>query len=84
MWEIIEDALKFSEKNGDQISETMSLFDFFTKRAQEVFPDDQDSQKLLLHLSQMWGAYIGHPVQNQSLKFAWMESCCVGGVSKGY
>ncbi|KAI9674530.1 MAG: hypothetical protein M1817_001868 [Caeruleum heppii] len=29
-------------------------------------------------MSEMWGAYIGHPVEKQSLRFARMERCCVG------
>jgi len=30
-------------------------------------------------MSEMWGAYIGDPVQRQSLRFAWMEEVCGGG-----
>jgi hypothetical protein len=79
VWEIVNEALKYSEENCDQIPETMSLFDFFSERARELFPQDEENRKLLLDMSQMWGAYIGHPVEKQSLKFAWMEGCCVGG-----
>lgn len=82
VWEIVDEALKYSEENGDQIPETQSLSDFVVKRAAEIFPDGSEDQKLLLNMSQMWGAYIGHPVNKQSLRFAWMESCCVGGVSE--
>lgn len=84
VWEIVDEALNFSEKYPDQIPETMSLFDFFEKRARELFPDEPRDQKLLLNMSQVWGAYIGHPVEKQSLKFAWMERCCVGGISKSF
>lgn len=80
VWKTVEEALKYSEENGNQIPETQSLFDFFVKRAVEIFPDDPADQKLLLSMSQMWGAYIGHPLNKQSLRFAWMERCCVGGV----
>lgn len=80
VWEIVNEALKYSKDNGEQIPETKSLFDFFVKRAQEIFPHGPEDQKLLLNMSQMWGAYIGHPPNKQSLRFAWMESCCVGGV----
>ena len=82
VWETVEEALKYSEENGNQIPETQSLFDFFVKRAVEIFPDEPADQKLLLNMSQMWGAYIGHPLNKQSLRFAWMERCCVGGVSE--
>lgn len=81
VWQIVGEALEFSEKSGDEIPETMSLYDFFAKRAAEMFPDQQEDQKLLLNMSQVWGAYIGHPVDKQSLRFAWMEKCCVGGMS---
>lgn len=82
VWEIVDEALKFSEESSDQIPETMSLFEFFTKRAGEIFPleEDENQKLLLLNMSKMWGAYIGHPVEKQSLKFAWMERCCIGGI----
>ncbi len=32
-----------------------------------------------MEMAEMWGAYIGDPVDKQSLKFAWMEECCGGG-----
>lgn len=82
VWDIVGEALKYSEENGDQIPKTQSLSDFFVKRAAEMFPNGSEDQKLLLNMSQMWGAYIGHPPNKQSLRFAWMESCCVGGVSE--
>lgn len=79
VWETFDEALKFSEENGDKIPETLSLYDFFAQKAKELFPDQPEDQKLLLDMSQVWGAYIGHPVDKQSLRFAWMERCCVGG-----
>lgn len=82
VWEIVDEAMKYSEEKGDQIPETQSLSDFFVTRAAEIFPDRPEDQNLLLNMSQMWGAYVGHPPNKQSLRFAWMESCCVGGVSE--
>ena len=79
VWGIVDEAIKYSEEYGDQIPETQSLSDFFAKRAAEMFPDGPEDQKLLMDMSQMWGAYTGHPLQKQSLRFAWMESSCVGG-----
>ena len=31
-----------------------------------------------LGMAQMWGAYVGSPVQRQSLKFFWLEECIEG------
>ncbi|MCJ1464560.1 hypothetical protein MMC07_003173 [Pseudocyphellaria aurata] len=78
VWELVGEAIKYSEENGDQIPETQSLSDFFVTRAAELFPDRPEDQSLLLNMSQMWGAYVGHPPDKQSLRFAWMEKCCVG------
>lgn len=83
LWEIIEDAFAFSEaehkeNGGLNISATDSLYDFIARRAGEVLPDEAE-QKLLMQMSEMWGAYVGEPVWRQSLRFAWMEECCGGG-----
>lgn len=79
VWQIVDEAIEFSQENGQKIPETMSLYDHFVKRAKEMFPEQHEDQNLLLSMSQMWGAYIGHSVDRQSLRFAWMEKCCVGG-----
>lgn len=69
---------KWSDGRG-AIPETLSLYDFVEKRATEIFPDEPEDRELLLNMSQMWGAYIGHPIDKQSLRFAWLEKCCIGG-----
>lgn len=48
-------------------------------RVKEIL-EGEDDQDLLCKMSEMWGAYIGEPVQRQSLRFAWMESVCGGGM----
>ncbi|KAI9805504.1 MAG: hypothetical protein M1825_000755 [Sarcosagium campestre] len=78
VWQIIGEALDFSRENGVHIPESLSLFDFFKRRAKEIFPGQNEDQRALLNLCQMWGAYVGHPVTKQSLRFARLESCCVG------
>ncbi|KAI9813511.1 MAG: hypothetical protein M1832_006309 [Thelocarpon impressellum] len=78
VWETVDEALKYSEERGDEISADESLYDFFSRKAGELFPASEEDRRLLLNMSQMWGAYIGHPVDRQSLRFAWMEHCCVG------
>ncbi|TAQ90828.1 hypothetical protein B7494_g874 [Chlorociboria aeruginascens] len=78
LWKIIEEAFEYSEKNGKSIPETKSLYDFVKQRASEIFKDNEEDRELLLQMSEMWGAYIGHPVWRQSLRFSWMEECCGG------
>ena len=80
VWDIFEHALRYSEESGHDIPETLSLHDQVAKRAAEVFPDSRHDQKLLVQMAQMWGAYIGDPPSKQSLRFAWLEKCCVGGM----
>lgn len=78
VWDIVEDALRHSEESGHDIPETLSLHDQVARRAADVFPDCRDDQRLLVQMAQMWGAYIGDPPSKQSLRFAWLEKCCVG------
>ncbi|KAI1410761.1 FAD/NAD(P)-binding domain-containing protein [Hypoxylon sp. FL1857] len=82
LWNIIEEAVKFSKaardkSRGKSIPQEKSLYDFIKKKAAEKLPD-KDEQRLLIQMSEMWGAYVGEPVWKQSLRFAWMEECCGG------
>lgn len=79
LWEIIEEAFEYSEKNSSSIPESLSLYDHISSKVKEKLPDLEEDQKLVLDMSEMWGAYIGHPVTRQSLRFVWMEECCGGG-----
>ncbi|KAK0737927.1 hypothetical protein B0T18DRAFT_420854 [Schizothecium vesticola] len=82
LWEIIDEAFKFSEKVRDEdggkgIPSRDSLQDFIRQRAEDVVPDEGE-RKLLVQMSEVFGAYVGEPVWKQSLRFAWMEECCGG------
>ncbi|KAH0543730.1 hypothetical protein GP486_008553 [Trichoglossum hirsutum] len=92
MWTIIDDAFKYSNDDTETIPDSESLYDFFVARAKELFPiplieagkgatadKQRENQLLLLKMAQSWGAFIGDPVDRQSLKFFWMEECCDGG-----
>jgi hypothetical protein len=88
LWEIIEEAFNFSEaahqKNGGKdIPAAESLYDFIIRRAREVV-NSEDELKLLIQMSEMFGAYVGEPVWKQSMRFAWMEECCGGGMTCRY
>ena len=78
-WEIIEEAFRHSVQNRVSIPESESLYDYFVSRAAGLLPDGED-QGLLLAMSEMWGNSTGVPIQRQSLRFAWMEECCAGGM----
>lgn len=85
IWDIIEKAMKYSNDNSASIPAEKSLYNFFEEKVKELFPDsqpdDQEAQRKrtrVLHKAEMWGAFVGSPVQNQSLKFFWLEECIDG------
>ena len=68
----------------DSIPKDKSLYDFFVEKSEELFGDgkgEEGNKELLCQMSEMWGAYIGEPVQRQSLRFVWLEEVCGGGES---
>ncbi|KAL5350234.1 hypothetical protein ACLOAV_005272 [Pseudogymnoascus australis] len=78
LWEIIEEAFEYSGKNGKSIPESASLYDYIGTKVKEKLPGRIEDQKLVLSMSEMWGAYVGDSVKKQSLRFSWMEECCGG------
>jgi hypothetical protein len=81
MWGIIVQAFKHSAAHSSTIDPKDSLYDFFVERVQEAFPTDSErQQKIVLQMSEMWGAFVGSPVERQSLKFFWLEECIDGGM----
>ncbi|KAK7018599.1 amino-oxidase domain-containing protein [Favolaschia claudopus] len=82
LWEIIEDAFRYSEvarekDGGKSIPADESLYDF-VKREAAMRLSDPSEKETLAQMSEMFGAYVGEPVWKQSLRFAWMEECCGG------
>lgn len=85
LWDegLIAEAFEYSERHSESIDPKRSLFDFFEETVQSLFtnmPENVASRKrqTLLQMSQMWGAYVGSPVQRQSLKFFWLEKTIEG------
>lgn len=85
MWDdgLIAEAFEYSERCTDSIDPGRSLYDFFDEKSQSLFtdvPEDvaERKRRRLLQFSQMWGAYVGSPVQRQSLKFFWLERTIEG------
>jgi monoamine oxidase len=83
VWSIIEQAMKYSNAESATIDPGRSLYNFFEEAVQKLFTDEHQEQAkkkraTILQMSEMWGAFVGSPVQQQSLKFFWMEECIDG------
>ncbi|KAK4224412.1 hypothetical protein QBC38DRAFT_371120 [Podospora fimiseda] len=84
MWEIIREASAHSRANqhGSGIDPKETLWEFFQqevlKRVPKTEKNYEEKRKLILQMADLWGAFVGSPVQTQSLKFFWMEECIEG------
>ncbi|KAF1962239.1 FAD/NAD(P)-binding domain-containing protein [Byssothecium circinans] len=85
VWELIEKAMKYSNEESDTIPKEKSLYDFFQENVSTMIPsemeDDEEvkrKRQTILDIAEMWGAFVGSPIQKQSLKFFWMEECIDG------
>lgn len=85
VWKVIEEAMEYSNAHTATIPASKSLMDFFEEKAEEMFPDlynTDEKTKMkrdkLLSMAEMWGAFVGSPIQRQSLKFFWLEECIDG------
>ncbi|KAF2087316.1 FAD/NAD(P)-binding domain-containing protein [Saccharata proteae CBS 121410] len=84
VWTIIGQAMAYSKENSASIPADKSLRDFIKEKTQEKsrdFPElalNTRKQKLMLQVAEMWGAFVGSPLERQSLKFYWLEECIDG------
>ena len=85
LWDdgLIAAAFEYSERCTESIDPGRSLYDFFEEKAQGLFTElpkaeAERKRRTLLQFTQMWGAYVGSPVQRQSLKFFWLEKTIDG------
>ncbi|KAK1835989.1 hypothetical protein QBC39DRAFT_367951 [Podospora conica] len=82
MWNIIADAFAVSNKHGSDIDPAKTLLDFFKEQVLVRVPETEGGyekkRRILLHLAESWGAFVGGPVARQSLKFFWLEECIDG------
>lgn len=82
VWEILEKAIEHSTNRSEEIPSSASLYSFFEGwcgQALQCGDMTEREVKLVLGLSQMWGAYVGDRVERQSLKFFYLEDCINGG-----
>jgi hypothetical protein len=83
VWSIIEQAMKQSNEHSATIDPKRSLYNFFEEAVQKLFTEETENEakkkrQTILDMSEMWGAFVGSPIQQQSLKFFWMEECIDG------
>ncbi|KAI6714436.1 hypothetical protein JHW43_003096 [Diplocarpon mali] len=80
LWEIIVQAFKYSAAHTTTIDPKLSLYDFFADKVQEIFHGEKEAEqrKIVMQMTEMWGAFVGSPVKTQSLKFFWLEECIDG------
>lgn len=77
-WGLVDDAFKYSSEDSASIPPDQSLMDFFRTKVEAKKLDGYTS-KLVLQLAQIWGDYVGEPVERQSLKYMWLEECIDNG-----
>ena len=81
VWEILEEAIEHSKNHTIELNSSASLYNYFESWCDRAFQrGDMTSRevKLVLGMSQMWGAYVGDRVDLQSLKFFYLEDCIAG------
>jgi hypothetical protein len=54
-----------------------------TEKGQSITPSNDtgviSDMEVMLDMANMWGAFVGSPIQKQSLKFFFLEECIDGG-----
>ncbi|KAL9101063.1 MAG: hypothetical protein Q9163_003637 [Psora crenata] len=76
-WDIVTEAIKYSQKNGASIPPEHSLIDYY-KKVLEKGGLSESSKELVLNMARMWGNIVGEPIERQSLRFMWLEECIEG------
>jgi hypothetical protein len=76
-WEIVAQAFKYSDSSSRTIDPQKSLWDYFKE---EVPKRESDPAKIaeILKMAARWGAFVGDPIERQSLKFFFLEETIDG------
>ncbi|KIV84038.1 hypothetical protein PV11_06013 [Exophiala sideris] len=77
IWDMVVDAFKYSDEHSATIDSRVSLYEYFQEKLSKVGTDERHRDDLL-HEAQMWGPFVGDPVEKQSLKFFFLEECIEG------
>ena len=77
VWEIVAQAFKYSDDCSSSIDPQKSLMDYFID---EVPKRESDPAKVseILKIAQRWGAFVGDPIERQSLRFFFLEETIEG------
>lgn len=79
MWATIEAAFEYSNTHKDDIPADRSVLDFFYEKLEKT--DFTPKEKhLCIETCRMWGAYVGDPIERQSMKFFCLEECIDGSM----
>ena len=75
---LIAEATKLSKESNRSIDPQRSLYDFFAEKVESLFLNEAPSEakrkrETLLLVASTWGAWVGSPVQRQSLRNLWLE-----------
>jgi len=88
MWTIFEEAFVHSREHTVEIDPARTLLDFCRERVTATVAgmDGSDKRKgrLLLQMCELWGNYVGSPIERQSLKFFWLEESIEGGMLRSF
>ncbi|KAE8386620.1 hypothetical protein BDV23DRAFT_162939 [Aspergillus alliaceus] len=76
-WITIEEAFEYSNTHKATIPPERSLFDFYEEKVEKT-DFTVEEKKLCIELCRLWGAYVGDPIERQSLKFFCLEECMDG------
>ncbi|KAL4928488.1 flavin monoamine oxidase family protein [Aspergillus undulatus] len=77
LWTTVEEAFKYSNAHKDDIPADKSLLDFIQERLGETELNEQE-KRICLESARLWGAYVGDPIERQSLKFFSLEESIDG------
>ncbi|OJJ00290.1 hypothetical protein ASPVEDRAFT_27032 [Aspergillus versicolor CBS 583.65] len=77
LWTIIQEAFNYSNAHQDDIPAERSLLDFIRERLEKMDLSAEE-KNLVIESSRLWGAYVGDPVDRQSLKFFNLEEAIDG------
>lgn len=80
LWTTIEKAFEYSNTYKDTIPPDRSLLDFFREQVEKTNLSATEKE-LCVESCRLWGAYVGDPIERQSLKFFCLEECIDGSKS---
>jgi lysyl oxidase-like protein 2/3/4 len=77
LWSTVEEAFRYSNAHKDSIPADRSLLDFIHERLEGIDMSAEE-KSLCVETCRLWGAYVGDPIEKQSLKFFCLEECIDG------